>query len=215
MRWIVWMILMAFSVSISAQDFEDFISRQMGTYPQSRLLDIYKSCFQDYMGAEHLVSNRESVKAYLDDELSTVTLDNLLPWDYEPCGINGNYYRVSLRLVKDGVITEDQLIDTFVRSATDCKRPAVEQWRDEWQRMMSKIDQMNLSLPFYQEDKLFIDSILAAGKYAISHSPEYRDAYHPHYRIVRRDIFENEIMPVINKNKMMEMKAEDDIGAHK
>ena len=215
MRRIVWMILMAFSVSISAQDFEDFIGRQMGTYPKSWLFDIYKSCFQDYMGAEHLVSDRESVKAYLDEELSTVTLDNLLPWDYEPCGINGNYYRVSLRLIKEGVITEDQLIDAFVRSATECERPSVEQWRDEWQRMMSKIDQMNLSLPFYQEDKLFIDSILAAGKYAISHSPEYRDAYRPHYRIVRRDIFENEIMPAINKRKMMERKTEDDIGAHK
>jgi len=35
----------------------------------------------------------------------------------------------------------------------------------------------------------------------ISHSPEYREAYRPHYRIVERSIFENEIMPLIERKK--------------
>ena len=67
------------SVAVSAQDVEEFVNRQMQTYPKSRLLDIYKSCFQDYMGAEHLVSDRQRVKAYLDEELNTTTLDDLMP----------------------------------------------------------------------------------------------------------------------------------------
>ena len=54
---------------------------------------------------------------------------------------------------------------------------------------------MKLDLPKYQEDTQFIDSVLSVGKYAISHSPEYREAYHPHYRIVERSIFEKEIQP--------------------
>ncbi len=33
------------------------------------------------------------------------------------------------------------------------------------------MDQMNTELPHYQQDREFIDSILTAGKYAISHSP--------------------------------------------
>ena len=56
------------SVAVSAQDVGGFINRQLQTYPKSRLLDIYKSCFQDYMGAEHLVSDRQRVKTYLDEE---------------------------------------------------------------------------------------------------------------------------------------------------
>ena len=76
------------SVSVSAQDVEEFVNRQMLTYPKSRLLDIYKSCFQDYMGAEHLVSDRQRVKAYLDEELNITSLDDLMPWYYEPCGID-------------------------------------------------------------------------------------------------------------------------------
>ena len=45
--------MMLFPLVIQAQDVEKFVSNQMQTYPKSRLLDIYKSCFQDYMGAEH------------------------------------------------------------------------------------------------------------------------------------------------------------------
>ena len=105
------------SVAISAQEsgayqlsIEGFINNQMQTYPKSRLLDIYKSCFQDYMGAEHLVSDRQRVKAYLDEELNTTSLDDLMPWYYEPCGIDSSYYRVSIRVIKR---TSSSLIASF------------------------------------------------------------------------------------------------------
>ena len=192
-------IALIMSVLVSAQDIEGFISRQMQAYPKSRLLDIYKSCFQDYMGAEHLVSDRQMVKASLDEELNTTSLDDLMPWYYEPCGIGRCYYRVSIRAIKEGIITEDQLLDAFIRSANSEKRPSVESWSDRWHKMIGTIDQMKLDLPNYQEDKQFIDSILSAGKYAISHSPDYRETYHPHYRIVERSIFEKEIKPLIER----------------
>ena len=190
------------ALTLHAQDIEKFVKWQMETYPELRLLDIYKSCFQDYMGAEHLVSDSERVKAYLDEELETTTLDELLPWYYEPCGIDSSYYRVSIRAIKEDIISEELLLDAFVRSANSVERPSVESWRNRWHMIIGTIDQMQLDLPQYEEDKLSIDSILNAGKYAISHSPEYREAYHPHYRIVEHRIFEKEIKPLIKKNEM-------------
>ena len=187
------------SVAVSAQDIEGFVNRQLQNYPKSRLLDIYKSCFQDYMGAEHLVSDRQRVKAYLDEELNTTSLDDLMPWYYEPCGIEGNYVRVSLRTVKEDIIQENLLLDAFIRSANNKERPSVDSWREQWHKFIGTIEQMNLNLPSYSEDKQFIDSILSAGKYAISHSPDYREAYHPHYRIVERNIFEREIKHKIER----------------
>ena len=187
------------ALTLHAQGIEKFVNWQIESYPKSRLLDIYKSCFQDYMGAEHLVSDSERVKAYLDQELETTTLDELLPWYYEPCGIDSNYYRVSIRAIKENIISEEILLDAFVRSANSVERPSVESWRDRWHVIIGTIDKMQLKLPQYEEDKLFIDSILSAGKYAISHSPEYREAYHPHYRIVIRRIFEKEIKPILKK----------------
>lgn len=192
-------IMLLLSASMSAQDIVGFVNRQMESYPQSRLLDIYKSCFQDYMGAEHLVSDKDRVKAYLDEELNTTTLDELMPWYYEPCGIDGNYVRVSIRAVKEGIMTEDLLLDAFIRSANNPRRPTIEAWRDRWHEIIGTIDEMHLNLPNYLEDKQFIDSILSKDKYAISHSPEYRETYHPHYRIVERGIFEQEILPQLQK----------------
>ena len=195
-------ISLLISIAAMSQSVEGFVSRQMQTYPKSRLLDIYKSCFQDYMGAEHLVSDRARVKAYLDEELESTSMETLMPWYYEPCGTDSNYYRVSIRTIKEGIITEDMLLDAFVRSANTKNRPTVESWRDRWHKMMGTIDQMALQLPHYTEDRQFIDSILNIGKYAISHSSAYREAYRPHYRIVERSIFENEIKPLITQKTM-------------
>lgn len=191
---------MMITIAAQAQDIEGFVARQMQTYPKSRLLDIYKSCFQDYMGAEHLVSDRQSVKMYLEAELNATSLDELMPWYYEPCGIDSSYYRVSIRTVKEHLISEDTLLDAFIRSANSEKRPTVESWKDRWRTIINTIEGMSLSLPCYQEDKAYIDSILSAGKYAISHSPDYREAYRPHYRIVAREIFEQEIKHLTEKN---------------
>ena len=200
-----------FTIIISAQDIEGFVNRQLEIYPKSRLLDIYKSSFQDYMGAEHLISDRQRVKAYLDEELQTTSLDDLMPWYYEPCGVKGQYVRVSIRAIKENLITEDVLLDAFIRSANIDKRPAVESWRDRWHKIIGTIDQMNLNLLNYQQDREFIDSVLSVGRYAISHSQEYREAYRPHYRIVEKSIFENEIKPMIESKTMVVRIAEIEV----
>ena len=209
-------LLLLLSVSVFAQDTKTFVSRQMARYPKSHLLDLYKSCFQDYMGAEHLVSDRERVKTYLDEELTTADIDDLPEWFYEPCGIKGRYVRVSLRAVKEGLITEDMLLDAFVRSA-NVKRPSVKSWGRKWHKIIVTIDKMNLNLPDYDKEKQFIDSLLSVGKYAISHSSDYREAYHPHYRIVERRIFENELKPFIDKRQTLRTLVpilKDDIQEH-
>ena len=201
-------IALIMSIVISAQEsgedqlsIEGFVNRQMQNYPKSRLLDIYKSCFQDYMGAEHLLSDRQRVKAYLDEELNTTSLDDLMPWYYEPCGIDSSYYRISIKAIKEGFITEDQLLDAFIRSANSETRPSVESWSNRWHMIIGTIDRMKLDMPNYQEDNQLIDSVFSVGKYAISHSPDYREVYHPHYRIVERSIFEKEIKHLIEPQK--------------
>ena len=78
MRRILFPFFLLLSVAVSAQEngedqfsIEGFVNRQLQTYLKSRLLDIYKSCFQDYMGAEHLVSDRQrdKVSAYSGETL--------------------------------------------------------------------------------------------------------------------------------------------------
>ena len=169
----------------------------MEDYPQLRLLDIYKSCFQDYMGAEHLVNDTASARVYLMEELTVLDGSDSVACYYEPCGLNGNYYRVSLRAVKDGLLSAEALLDAFVRSANSFQRPSLDEWIAQWKDMLGELDLMKINLPHYEDDKQYIFSVLDQGRYAISHSPDYRNAYHPHYRIVAREIFEREILPLL------------------
>lgn len=191
------MVTLALSMTAHGNDVESFVNHLLAQYPKARLLDIYKSSFQDYMGAEHLVRDTASVRAYLEQELATAEAADLMPWYYEPCGVDGNYVRVSLRAVTEGKITADALLDAFIASA-NTPRPTVENWAAQWHCMILTIDGMGLGLPHYDEDKAFIEGVLDQGKYAISHSPEYRETYSPHYRIVERDIFEREILPFLD-----------------
>ncbi len=175
---------------------ESFVTQLLRQYPQARLLDIYKSCFQDYMGPEHLVNDTASARSYLEQELAMTEGETLPSWYYEPCGSSGNHVRVSLRAVHDGLITAEGLLSAFVTSA-NADHPSVEQWSTRWQSIIRTIDEMHLALPHYAEDKRLIEDALAQGKYAISHSPEYRQAYSPHYRIVERKIFERALRPLL------------------
>lgn len=186
--------------TLQAHGVEEFVAGMMERYPKARLLDIYKSCFQDYMGAEHLVSDKESARRYLVQELATA--DELMAWYYEPCGIEGRYVRVSVRAVRDGKIGAEQLLDAFVRSASAAQGPSVEQWSNRWHEILAVVEAMKLELPHYDEDKEFIQQVLSMGKYAISHSPDYREAYSPHYRIVKREIFEQDLLPLIMREAL-------------
>ncbi len=192
------LILACIGTLMQAQDIKEFVTRQIETYPQLRLLDIYKSCFQDFMGPEHLISDRAAVEAYLDKELATpIEGAAVLPY-YEPCGTQGRHVRVNLSAVQQGIITKQALLDAFVRSA-NAGHPTVKSWKKRWSKMVRTIDAMHLNLPRYDQDRSFIDSVLNAGLYAISHSPEYRNAYRPHYRIVERDIFDREMKAVLDQ----------------
>ena len=190
------LIVMTSCLMIQGQEVEGFVTGLLEQYPKARLLDIYKSCFQDYMGAEHLVGDTASARAYLEQELAETRDKELMPGYYEPCGINGQHVRVSMKAVHDGFLSADKLLQAFVNSA-NAERPTVEQWTEIWHAMAEKIDQMGLNLPYYEQDRQFIEQVLAQGRYAISHSPDYREAYAPHYRIVSREIFEREIKPLL------------------
>jgi len=170
----------------------DMVQRQLQQYPQSRLIDLYKTCFQDYMGPEHQIDSRTQALNSLTAELGGLDMDSLSAVLYEPCGVDSQYYRINLRTVADGTLPLDTLLDAFVASG-EGKHPTVEQWQQRWQQMQQVISGMHLQLPHYGEDSTAIAAMLEVGDYALSHSDDYRKAYYPHYRLVSRDIFESRL----------------------
>ena len=166
------------------------ISNQLKTYPESRLLDLYKSFFQDRFGPGHIIRDRESARDYILSELTGA--DTLTGPGTEPCGWEGNYVRVNLSVVADGLLTADELTDALMASAKEVKEEDIERWKEEWKEEWKEIvviiEKYYPDIPKIEEDKTKIDELLASGQYAYHHSAVYNAAYHPHYRIIAKGL---------------------------
>ena len=174
------------------------VERMMADYPASALQDIYKSFFQDRFGPGHIVADTAQAAAYLRHELGSV--ENLDVKLYEPTGEHGNYYRVALAAIANGKVPFDTYLSCFLRSVREVEAVDVEEWAAEWARMEKVIASMDLGLPGYAEDAAAIEEMLSSGHYAVHHSKLYNGHYAPHYRIIAKDIFEAEILPLLEGN---------------
>ena len=173
------------------------IKAMLSSYPSSTLQDIYKSCFQDYFGVAHMLSDRESVKRYIEYELKSA--DSLVNSYYEPCGWKGNFVRVNLSAIADGCITSEILTDAFIKSREHSSDSITEEWRKEWEEIMHNTRIVCPDLKNFSEDSVKIVNHLANGEYAFHHSEEYSKAHYPHYRIIHHTVFESHILPHLTK----------------
>ena len=180
-----------FGQSIDTVAVHSAIERQLATYPESTLQDIYKSFYQEHFGPGHIISDTASARRFLMKELSEMG-ETQSPY-FEPTGSQGDYVRVYLSAVADSLITAEQLLDAFVRSANSRQEPAVS-WMEKWEAIISIIQANKMEVQGFETDLPLLTEA-ARNHQAVHHSRRYNEAYHPHYRIVERGIFEIELKP--------------------
>ena len=183
----------------------DIIEFELVAYPETRAQDIYKSFCQDNLGPEHLIPDPATAANYLKEELRTYQedLDSLrykapeLLYDY--VGDQNNYVRVDLSVILDGLVTEEAFLDAFIRSANEGERVTGEEWVTKWKEVSRILRKDFKDIPDLDQDLHTLDSLVSEGHYIMHHSQPYRDAYHPHYRIIATDIFLDELRPLIDR----------------
>ncbi len=178
-----------FGQSIDTLAVRSAIERQLASYPESTLQDIYKSFYQEHFGPGHIISDTASARRYLMRELSEMGKTQS-PY-FEPTGSQGDYIRVCLSAIADSLITAEQLLDAFVRSANSRQEPTVS-WMEKWEAIVSIIQANKIELEGFETDLPLLTEA-ARNSQAVHHSRLYNEAYHPHYRIVERGIFEREL----------------------
>ena len=187
------------SASCQPDATQEAIARQLQQYPASRVQDIYKSFCQDNLGPGHLIPNPEAAKAYLLEELRTYRQDidsaryEIPAERFVPVGDAGNYVRVDLSVVLDSLIEPETLLDAFVRSANEGKTLSEEAWKAKWASVAAVLQKDFPDIPDTARDLAAIDSLVAEGHLILHHSEAFGAAYHPHYRIVAKDIFDDEL----------------------
>lgn len=167
---------------------KDFIDLELQHYPKANLRDLYKNYFQDAYGPGHMIPDTLGAGRYLDREISQAIWKDTLLW--QPMGINHDYYRVNLRLVKNGTIPRDVLLQGMVESAMLARKPDIKSWEQEWAEIMNFIKVYKPDLPDLSTDEKVISDLFSESKVVMHHSEQYIREYQPHYRIVHRTVFE-------------------------
>lgn len=180
--------------SLTENEILSAISRMQTRYPRITLCDIYKSFFQDRFGPGHIIESKEKAENYLRKELERTTDFSVLQ---EPTGAVGNFVRVDMFYIKDSTVSIDFYLDCLMRSVVAIDEAGTETWLKDWNLMQQVIERNSVKIENYDEDKEFIKKRIAEGIYEMNHSRLFNELYHPHYRIIRRDIWEKELKPLI------------------
>lgn len=162
------------------------------TYPQATLQDVYKTCYQDFFGAEHLMQDTAAARKYLLYELNELRNEGVnelgMPMR-EPTGFRHRFERINLALVLNGEMSEDELLRLFIEAAggegmKGLRGEGMKGWEKEW----SEIERIAIDVhPAWKDEEL--QAVLhkaAANNQAVRHSESFRNTYKPHYRIIQR-----------------------------
>ena len=195
-------ILIILSVKIIGKNNElkrdlSILIEQIKNHPNQTLQDVYKSCYQDEYGPGHLIANESSSMNYILEEINTMEKDYNPPTLFEQTGLDGNYIRVDLTLVKDGTIPFFILFKALLISADIGSKKTDEGWADIWSSIVDEIKNSSLEFPNFEEDIKNLDNISKSEDKVVHHSDLYENTYHPHYRIIEKNVFEKYIKPFI------------------
>lgn len=174
------------------------LNRQLKNYSSCTLQDLYKSFFQDYFGPAHMGLTDEVIRRGIEQEL--VTMKQSSGYYYEPVGEWGNYIRVDLSVVRDSILPFETYYNAFRQSIRECPKRDVKEWCDEWAFIESVLHEKKYRIQFYEEDSTLIHENLEKGIFVSHHSTVFLENYDPHYRIIRKDIFEERIFPYLRKS---------------
>ena len=147
-------------------------------YPQMQPVDAVKLVYQNEFGGGHLVANEEEAREALLREYASVERNWTVPLCEE---IGGGLVRVNLTAVMRRDL--DRLGDAFIASAVLCAGT-----EDRFRKKLDVLRQVAAQGCFRfaaQELEDYLSAYEQAGFPVVSHSPQYREAYKPAYRLVR------------------------------
>ena len=119
----------------------------------------------------------------------------MFPPYYIPCGWQGNFYQVNLKVIADGRVPMDDFVDAFMASANGINAELTQPFIEDWTLIQKAIRTVSPDMEGFSKDSTLIANLLQEGKYVMHHSEKFNEHYHPHYRIIRRDLFEEKILP--------------------
>ena len=161
------------------EELEQILREHAKRYPLMQPCDAVKLIYQNEFGGGHLIRDEQACLNYLRREYADLEKDPTVPL-YEDIG-NG-IVRVNLAAVREEAL--EQLGQDFIASAAKHKGTL-----DSFLNKLGVLHKLTTAGVFsFDLDALnaYLSKYKAAGYPAVSHSPEYRQAYNPAYRVILR-----------------------------
>lgn len=176
-------LLMSSCGKSNEKDIREMCQYIHNQYPLATLQDIYKTCYQDFFGAEHLMNDTAAARYYINYELEQCKDSDLsLMPKREPTGFRHRFVRINFSNIVDGELTEEQLVMMFINAAGK-DNAFSDDWASEWKLIEKIALKVN---PEWEDAELQSElTEAAAGNHAVRHSEAFRKNYNPHYRIVK------------------------------
>lgn len=158
-----------------------------GRYPDLKIRDVFKYIHQSSFGCEHMVSSLEAAVDWIRREYSdTAAGDGTV----EP--LDGDYSRVHLDALNRGLSAET-LGKLFYLSAKPSTVLGAKSKQDQTAELEEKLAVAlelvrNGELAFAVEDfETAVSEWKKVGYPAVHHSEEFREQYHPAYRVISQE----------------------------
>lgn len=153
-----------------------------------RIEDTYKWLYQAALGPEHAVVDRDSARRRLDIEFDGLDLRDASEPLWTPLNVAGSLGRLNLRPFKAAGGSIDHLVDAFVQTAARYSGDH-ELLLDTWKQFGILLRERGPLGSIGCDDWERLDAELHERGYpAIHHSPEYRKAAAPAYRVLLSEL---------------------------
>lgn len=155
--------------------------------PLAQPQDFVKRLYQSELGGGHMISDEQACMAYLRQEVSGLSEAQLQEDIFEP--MEGDFCLMNLSAVK--AVSVELIGRIFIESAKEVAPDAQEQFLHKLTVLQALCAEQPDKFAFSAEELTeYIQSFRESGMPLLRHSEAYREAYHPAYRVVRREFAE-------------------------
>jgi len=174
-------------MSLESNNLNQILTSYLARTPVMEVQDLYKLLHLAALGSGHIVRDERAVRSWLErelDEMGTGPDDPLI----DPLSPDGQILRVHLRPYKREGKNPDKLLQAFIRTA------------NEWFGSPEKLKEYGAlagqmaekgGFPFSEKEfHSYFAEMESRGFPAVHHSEVYEQLYHPAYRVVARQYFE-------------------------
>ncbi|MBL7095783.1 hypothetical protein ISS22_17685 [candidate division KSB1 bacterium] len=162
------------------------IKNELQTKPNFSIQDAYKLIYQGNFGVAHILKNKDHARQFLKNEIDSIEKSDNEPL-IEHISISTNLVRINLRPFKKSGSSIDTLFEIMTRSVEETKQDK-KRFLKQWREFRMAVIQEKLKFDV-QELETFDLKVKAENYPAVHHSPGYRKANKPAYRVVKESIF--------------------------